>query len=536
MLSCVAAGLSQTPTPVPDDPMPVAPTFQTPIRPMPGTNRVGVDNTDNLSLTLEQAIEMALKNNNDIEASRKDVAISDFNLKGARGVYDPLLSSQSYYESRTTPTASTIGGAVNGAVTQRQLFGDAGVSGFVPRSGGSYSVIFNNSRTTTTNRNATLNPQFPSSITATFVQPLFRNRRIDANRRTIEIAKKNINLTDAQLRQRAITTVSAVENSYWDLTYALRNLQVLTDALRQAKDQLESNQRLVAKGVLAPIEIVAANAQIATYEQGIYVAQEAVTRAENILKTLVLPNRVSAEWQRPITPVSPITQAVPQIGLEIAVTEALKNRPEIEQLAVNSDINQINLRYYRDQTRPQIDFVGSYAAAGLAGSRNPLSSGAATVPDNLVGGYFNSLGNLLQQDFPTYRAGILITLPWGNHVAKANLGRTLVEGDKLKNQQAQQEQAVQSEVRNALQALRSADARLASAIAARVAAEELYASEERKFRGGTTTFYLVTQRQSDLLNARGREIQAQTDLNKAIVEFNRSIGKTLEVNNITVSK
>ncbi|MEP6946495.1 MAG: TolC family protein [Acidobacteriota bacterium] len=538
---CSAAqAQSPTPTPVPaptpNDAMPVAPTFNTPPSPMPSTERVGVDNSDQLPLTIEQAVEMALKNNNNIEASRKDVHITDFDLKGARGVYDPLINSQGYYESRTTPTASTIGGAVNGAVTQRQFFGTGDISGFSPVGGGSYDFSFNSARVFSTNRNSTLNPQFPTSLVATFTQPLLRGLRFDNNRRTIEIAKKNIDLSDSQLRQQAITVVNGVEQAYWDLTFALRNLQVQTDTLKQAKDQLESNQRLVSKGVLAPIEIVAANAQISTYEQGIFLAQEAVTRAENTLKTLLLPNRSSPEWRRPITPVSPITQDVPQIGLAVALTEAMKNRPELTQLEVNSQINKINLRYYRDQTRPQLDLVGSYTAAGLAGTRNPLSSGSANVPANLVGGYVNSLGNLLQQDFPTYRIGVNVSLPWGNHVAKANLGRTLVEGDRLKNLESQQEETIEAEVRNATQALRSAEARLTSATAARVAAEELYSSEERQFRAGTTTFYLVAQRQTDLLAARGREIQGRTDLNKAISEFNRSIGKTLDVNNVTVTK
>jgi len=112
----------------------------------------------------------------------------------------------------------------------------------------------------------------------------------------------------------------------------------------------------------------------------------------------------------------------------------------------------------------------------------------------------------------------------------------LVEGDRIANNRAQQEQTIEAEVRNALQALRSAESRLQSATDARTAAEELYNSEERQFRAGTTTFYLVLQRQTDLTAARGREIQARTDLNKAIVEFQRSTGSTLTVNNITVSK
>ncbi|MFM9903238.1 MAG: TolC family protein [Pyrinomonadaceae bacterium] len=536
VLSVAANSFSQVPTPTPNDAPPIAPSFVAPVRPMPGVDRVGVNTDEQLSLTLDRAIEMALKNNNDIDASRNDARISEFGLKRARGIYDPLINSETYYESRSTPTASTIGGAVNGSVTQRQFFNNVGLTGFVPRFGGSYDALFTSSRTNTTNRNATLNPQFPSSFVASYTQPLWRGLRFDNNRRQIEIARKNMTISDSQLRLKAITVVSSVEQSYWDLVFALRNLQVQTETLRQAKEQLESNKRLVDKGVLAPIEIVAANSQISTFEQAIFLAQESVTRAENTLKTLLLPDRTAAEWSRPVTPVTPIGLTVPRIGLEVAVTEALKNRPEIDQLETDAEVNRIDQRYYRDQTKPQIDLVGSYTSAGLAGTPNPNSSGSANIPPNLIGGYFDSLGNLLQQKYPTYRAGVQISLPWGNRVAKANLGQSLVEADKIANNRAQTEQVIEAEVRNALQALRSAESRLASATDARIAAEELYASEQRQFRGGTTTFFLVLQRQTELNAARGRELQAQTDLNKSISEFQRSIGATLTANNVTVSK
>ena len=164
-----------------DDVPPASPEIKTATRPMPDQSRVGVQTGDQLSLTLDQAVEMALKNNNDIDISRNDVKISEFDVMGARGVYDPLINSESYYESRTTPTASTIGGAVNGAVTQRQFLSNIGLSGFVPKFGGSYDVVFNNSRTTTTNRNATLNPQYPTSLcrdicTAALAKPCGRQQ------------------------------------------------------------------------------------------------------------------------------------------------------------------------------------------------------------------------------------------------------------------------------------------------------------------------------------------------------------------------
>ncbi|MEO8649975.1 MAG: TolC family protein, partial [Acidobacteriota bacterium] len=276
---------------LPDDPPPVAPNFEAPARPLPSAERVGVDVANQLPLTLEEAVEMALKSNNNIDISRNNVEIAEYNLRGRRGVYDPLITSENYYDSATTPVASTIGGATGDSVTQSRFVGTAGLAGFSPFAGGSYSADFSSSRLTTSNTNATLNPQFPSALVLSYSQPLFRNLRFDNNRRQIEIAKKNLSLSDAQFRQQAIEVIAQVEQAYWNLVFALRNLQVQIDAVKQARTQLESNQRLVEKGVVAPIDVIAATSQITTFEQSVYSAQEDVTRAENTLKTLVLPDR-----------------------------------------------------------------------------------------------------------------------------------------------------------------------------------------------------------------------------------------------------
>lgn len=520
---------------LPAEPPPVAPNFQAPPRPLPSPERIGVDVANQMPLTLEEAITLALQNNNDIDSSRIGVQIAEFGLTAARGVYDPVISSENYYERRTTPTASTIGGAgATGSVTQTDFTTAFSMRGLSPFAGGSYTADFTNSRLNTSNLNATLNPQFPTNLTLTYTQPLWRGRSIDLPRRNIEIAKKNLSLTDAQFRQRTIDTIAQVQQGYWDLVFSLRNLQVQIDAVKQARAQLESNQRLVAKGALAPIEIVAATTQVTTFEQNVYTAQEAVTRAENSLKTLMLKERTSDVWSRSLTPVTPVELDAPRVGLEEAVRDALANRPELAQLQTNAEINTIDQRYFRDQTKPQIDLIGSYTAAGLAGTSNPARPNN-NPPGNLVGGYFNSLGNLFGQDYPTFRAGVRIELPLKNRTAQANLGRSLAEGSQIKNQRQQAEQIVEADVRNTLQALRSAEARLQAAATARASSEQQYESEQRQFRAGTTTVFLVFQRQTELLAARGRELQAQTDLNKAISDFQRATGTTLTVNNISIN-
>ncbi len=549
------------PTVLPDEPPPIAPNFEAPVRPLPSADRIGVDVANQLPISLQDAITLALQNNNDIDSSKIGVQIAEFNLRAAQGVYDPNLVSENFYESRTTPTASTIGGATNGSVTQRSLTGGFGVNGFSPYQGGSYNLDFSSSRTDTTNQNATLNPQYPSILTLTYTQPLFRGRRFDNNRRTIEIAKKNLSLTDAQFRQKAIEVIAQVEQAYWDLAFALRNLQVQIDAVKQARLQLESNQRLVAKGVLAPIDIIAANSQITTFEQSVYTAQEQITQAENTLKTLMLPDRTNEIWTRALVPVSPIELNVPKVALAEAVSAALVNRQEIAQLKTNAEINKINEKYYRDQTKPQVDLVGTYTGNGLAGTATPpraattsalttrvnelstlaglpiipVTTTTTTVAPNLVGGYFKSLTNLITADYPTYNIGVRISLPFGNTTAKANLGRTLAEGSQIQNQKAQQEQLIEADVRNSLQSLRSAEARLQAAAATRSSAEQLFESEQRQFRAGTSTVFLVFQRQTTLISARAGELQAQTDLNKAISNFQRVTGATLSANSVEIT-
>jgi outer membrane protein TolC len=559
----VGVGAGIAPAELPQEPPPISPNYEAPQRPLPSAERIGVNVADQFPLTLNDAIRMALKNSNDIDESRIDVQIAEFNLRATRGVYDPLFSSENYYERATTPTSSSIGGAgASGAVTQTDYVGSARLGGFSPWHGGSYEVDFSSTRLTTTNQNVRLNPQFPSALTLTYTQPLLRGFRFDINRRNIEIAKKNLSMSDAQFRQRAIDVISQVQQAYWDLAFALRNLQVQIDAVKQARLQVESNQRLVEKGVLAPIDIVAAQTQVTTFEQNVYTAQESVTQAENILKILILANRTESLWSRAITPVTPVDLAAPRVPLETAIKTALDSRPDLAQLRTNADINNINVRYLRDQTRPQVDLVGTYTTQGLAGTQvqanstvtsstsiltqrvndlsvlaglQPLPANTTSpVPSALVGGYNQSLRNLIDQNYPTARVGVRLSLPLRNRTAEANLGGALALNNKIQDQLKQAEQLVEADVRNSLQSVRSAEARLASAAASRSSAEQQYASEQRQFRAGTTTLFLVLQRQTDLLAARARELQAQTDLNKAIAQFHRSTGNTLVANNVAV--
>ena len=542
---------------------PVAPDFRAPQKPMPELNRVGVDMNHQRPLGLRDALSMALANNKDIEVARENVRIAEFDLLGAHGAYDPKLNFTSFYERFENPISSFLSGGQNGSTIQSDYAGTVRLEGQTPVLGGSYRLDFSSSRFTTNNEFTALNPQYPSSLSFTYTQPLWRGLKIDNTRRQIAIARKNLSLTDAQFRQRAIDTITNVQRAYWDLVFALRSLQVQRDAVTVAQTQLTHNKRLVQEGTLAPIDVVAAEAQISTYEQGVFSALEDVSRSENLLKHLIAENQSSPIWNEAIVPTDPVDLQVPGISLPDALATAKQNRPELQQSNVVKEINEIDQSYYKNQTKPAVDLVGTYGVNGLAGSVstagvNPFTASSLQVrqrvdelstlagldplpvvppqtfsPD-LLGGPGQSLQSLLANRYGNFRVGVSVSLPLRNRTAEAQLGRSLVEGERIATQREQLEQAIQVEVRNALQSMRSAESRLRAAVATREANEQQFASEQRKLDAGQSTTFLVLERQTQLTTAKGLELKAQTDLNKAIADLQRATGNALNVNSIVV--
>lgn len=534
-----------------------------PARPFVLPPRIGV--TTDKELTLQDALAMALANNKDIDGSRIDRDKSLNNVLGAKGYFDPKVGGTLSFQKNVTPVASTLGGSTTGAVISRNGLADPQFSGSLPWLGSSYQLDFSSSRTTTNNSFTQLNPQYPTSLNFSFTQPLWRNLRYDDNRHRLEAAKKNVSLTDEQFRQRVMQIVTQTEQAYWDLAYAYGNLAVQLDAVRIGREQDESNRRQQEQGLLAPIDVVAAQRQLATFEVNAYSAQEALTAAENVLKTLILPDRTDPIWSNALIPITPVNVSPPVTPLLDAVREGLANRPELAQVQISSEINETDNRYYKEQTKPQVDLIASHNNAGLAGIQipgganpiftsgltsltdqvnqlsvlaglPPLPSGgggtAGGLPPLLLGSYGQSLSNLFNGNFPTTQVQLRLSLPIRNRTAEANLSNSLAETRRIRNQRQQTEQSIEASVRNAMQSVESAKARLDSSRVARASAEEQYQSEQRQFRAGTSTLFLVQQRQSDMITARSQERRSEADLGKAIATFELATGTILDTHNI----
>lgn len=509
-------------------------------------SRIGVDVTSQRPMTLSEVIELALANSKDVTVSRQSVRSAKFDVLSARGAYDPRLGGQVYFDKTKTPNIGIF--SSNPSTTNKTVLGNAGLSGLVRPTGGSISATFTSQRVETNNPISLLSPQTNSNFNLSLSQPVFRGRSMDQTRRILQIAKVNESLTNSQFEQKSAELVTNVQRAYWDLVFALRNLQVQRDGLRDAKEQLEHNRRLVAEGQLAPNDILPAETQVALLEQSVFEAVDIVGRTENLLKNYVALNKDDGLWSQSIIPTDQPKTSVPSVTLPDALASALANRPEMKIVGFQKDINQIDQKFYDDQKKPQIDFFASYTTAGVGGNRNPGFNspfGASCVANpntpsciaqialinGLVG---SSLPDVWAAKYPSFRAGVTFNFTVGKKTAEAQLGKAKVQGEQVKTQQEQIEQLIQIDVRNAMQALQTAEAKLRAAIVARENSEKQYESEKRRLDAGQSDIYRVLERQTAMLGARSGEVRAQVELNKTVADYHRAIGKALEVNGITL--
>jgi HAE1 family hydrophobic/amphiphilic exporter-1 len=564
-----------TDTPMQEPRQPNFPNVQAqPVPPLPDLTRIGIVSSNIMTLSLNDAIRKALQNNNDIEIARDDVKIAEYGLQSLYGFYDPVFSVTPTYDKRINPVTSIFaGGTASGTVSTTTYSLSPTLSKNFGTGGGSYTVGFANSKTVTSATSSTLNPFYSSNLSLSFNQPLWRNRSIDATRHSIRIQKKFIEQSDSDFRARTISIISQVQAAYWNLVFALRNQQNQLESLNVSRQNMRIIEAQIEAGAKAPLDRAQVQTDIASRETNLFIATQNVSVAENTLKQLMLHGPEAPEWTAQITPTdSPVLDLAP-VNLQLALDEAHKNRPEIKRLNLQKEINGLDIQYYNNQTKPQINLTGTVATTGLAGTPTglgsttaPLISGnpntnpsafllnqiqdiqtragfpVATVPTvtttgvtvipKYVGGYGQDISNLFGFDTRNVNFGVAISFPFKNRTAEANLATARIQRDQLEASFRSQDQAIEMDVRNAAQAVDTARRRVIASKAARESAEQQLAGEEKLYEVGRSTTFLLLERQNSLTAARTDELQAQTDYNKALADLQRATGSTLRVNNV----
>ncbi len=532
--------------------------------------RVGIQTVQTKSLTLNEAIRLALQNNNDIEIARDDVKIAELNLRSLEGVFDGVFTINPNYDRNSiTGRDATNDFRLNSDFTR-----------LLEQGGGNYRVFFNNNRTENSFAQAQVSSGsvsgsggsalYSSSLGVTFSQPLWRNFKIDNNRRQIKIQRKRIAQSDADFRRRTIEIVAQVQRSYWDLVFALRDQQNRTANLNLSKENLRQVEARIEAGAAAPLQRAEVNTELANRESDVLVAAQQVSIAENTLKQLLLKDAASPEWIVSYVPTDSPAFSLNPVNLELSLQDAIANRPELNRLRLEDEISTIDIDYFKNQTKPRIDLNTTASLDGFASQTtvgandivtnfftssqdvllfNGLNETRAAVglpaltnqqvlipasPSFLIGGYPQALSNIFRTDAPNFSMGVTISFPFKNETAKANLAIARTQKNRLDAQMRLQEQTVVAEVRNSVQAVETARLRVLSARKAKENAEIQLEGERKLYDVGRSTPFLLFQRENTLANARNAEIRAETDYNKALADLQRTTSTTFRANNIVV--
>ena len=541
----------------------------------------------NLYLSLSDAIALALENNLDVEIERYEFSLAEADLlraqsgAGINGIptgvlpgvptgagsllgssstgiaaagaasplgsglsFDPFISGNLNFGHTTNPQSNTVTSGTNALVTTNKTANFGLTQAFA--TGGSVVLAYNNITQEQNSFRSTVNPFTNSSLDLTVTQPLLQGFGLALNNRNIRVAKNNIKAADYVFRQQLINSVANVVQLYWSLVAANSTVNVNRQAVAVAQKLYDDNKKQVDIGTLAPIEVVRAEAQLATAQQALVAAQSAVLQLEAVLKSALSRNGLASPeiLGAHVIPTDPIripeTEAIQPV--QDLVSRALDNRPDIAQSRIQLNNADIILSGTRNALLPTLSAVGDFRSNALVGEQNKIlgppsvSTGLIQTPPiadpYFVGGYGTVLAQLFGRNFPTYSVGLNLTIPLRNRAAQANLATASV--NLRQNQLLLQRQInqIRVDVQNAITAVNQARTQYEAAVKGRVLQEQTLDADQKKLALGATTVYQVIQDQRDLTTAAAAEVTAQATYAGARVQLDVATGSTLANNNV----
>jgi outer membrane protein len=490
-----------------------------------------------VSLTLEDAVKRALENNLDIAVERIGQQVFDVNMASIRSVYSPVVSSLISNQSSKNASTSTISGGQTGATINNSTFVfNGGLVQDVPWGGGSFAATLDNRRSSTSNRTATINPQYTPTWAAQYTQPLLRDFKIDATRQQLLVTRINQDISDIQLQQTTMNTIADVRNAYWDYVFAVQSVDVARQSLLLADELLRNNQTKVEIGTMAPIDVVQAQSQAAQQRQAVVTAEGTRRTAEIALKRLIVSGTADPLWTATIEPVDRPDFRPEPLDLSAATQKALSSRTDVLQARKNLEANDITLRLLNNQKLPQVDLQTRYATTGIGGTRL-ITSGSGVDRGEIIGvdpgGYLDALDTLFRNRLPTWSMALNISYNLGTSANDASIARARIQQSQIEVQLRQLDLEVTSDVSNAAILVQNAAERVQAAQASRDLAQQQLDAENSKFGVGMSTNYQVVLSQRDLATAQNLELQAVLAYRKAVVDFER-VQQTGTAGNITL--
>jgi outer membrane protein TolC len=545
-----------------------------------------------LMLSLQDAVELALENNLDIAVQRYYPWVADASILKAKAggagystpggtfasstanlnsfAYDPLFTSGVSVDDRSTPINNPFisgTGAANlaGLITHTTTFTNQYSQSF--ETGTNFTASWNNTRSSSTSSANFFNPAVQSTLSLGFSQSLLNGFGITVNTRNLRIAKNNRRIADWAFELQAITTITNTITAYWELVYARANVKVEEQAVTVSEKLYNDNKKQLGVGTMAPLDVTRAESELATDRQNLIVAQTVQLQDEQILlnaisKDPMASNLIHVEIITTDQPKQP--EAIESASFEDSIKEAFAKRPDLQEQALNLNNAGIDVQATRKALLPTATLSAQYSSVGLAGNSpikgastvvssgipivdangNPISVNGVPVFEPLTvtprtgtnqDGFTSAQSQIFHSQFPEFLAQLTLNLPLRNRSAQADSARALLTQRQLETQLQLLKNAALLDVRNTYIALTQDRAQVAAASKARELQQQTFDAEQKKYRLGASTVYNVILTQRDLITAQGTELRALANLEEAKANYERALGRTLEVNHVTIA-
>jgi outer membrane protein len=476
------------------------------------------------AIALVDAAIRALKSNLDITISRqtKESRLSDIVVEQAK--FDPTLSVNGQYLRTVNPLNRPVFGGTQSNLTEITIFDQRNSSVTVDAqtnlvTGGNLDLNYSPAYTNVNPAVAQgflFNPAWTGGLAMTLTQPLLRNAGLDVNKTFIRIAQNNAAVEEHVFRDRVLTVLATVEQTYWELVFANENLKVAEAALKAAQNLLAENRAKAKAGVMSIVDVLQAEAAVASRVEQILIAEKSIRDQEDQLRRLLNPGENELREDLRLTPQDPPAVALQPISLQEAIDIAIERRPEIVQAKKNVDSSELNTNFAKNQLLPTLSFQGTLGLAGLGGNLG------SSVNSNFSGDFYN------------YGAGLVLSYPLGNRSAWSTYNKRQMEGRNAQVSLVSVRQQIIVGVREAVRRVQTDFKRIETTRSARIMAEKQLQAEQERLKVGLSTTRFVLEFQRDLATAQGNELRAIVDYNKSLSNLERHKATTLDRYNLEI--
>lgn len=487
-----------------------------------------------LKISQADAVRLALENNVDINVERYNPYFSLWGIDKGRGVLNPSIEFKSNVNRLVTPSTSVLQGG-DTLLNLNSLYDLTIKKPF--EKGVDVEVNFNTKRLRSSSFFTSLNPSLAPALSFTLTQHLLKDFGGISRGRNLRIAQNTYNMSEEDFIKNTTDIIVNVLNAYWDLVYSEEDIKVKEASKKLAEVVLNQNKIQAEVGTMSPLDVVQAEAEVATRQEQLVEAQYNRRITEDQLKKLISSRLDPGIIGASVEPVSrPDPPSAPASDLTQAIGRALEIRPEVKRLFLDLQNKKIQVDYSKNQLRPSLDLEANFSQNGLGGVRiaRDYSQGfiGAPVTSVIEGGFWDSMDSFFSRKYLGYVVGFTLKIPIGNDEAKANNAQAQIDYKQVEERIRSQKQKIALEVREAYGRVAMNQAKVAAAEVTVRYNEKRLQGEQDKYSVGATTTRFILEAQRDLRDSQGRLLKAKIDLIKNRIAVDKAVGDIFAAYNI----